>query len=429
MTNLGTLRTSLGDRSLYDAVSQCSRCGYCEQSCPTYLATGDEAKSPRGRNQLLRLVLEKRLAPEAASESLATCLLCGGCQTTCYAHVSVPDLMLEGRRLIRERPHWLVTAAVGLMLRRPALFDLLLKAANLAKRLGLSALARPALRLAGLAGLAEADRHVGRAPLRFLKDDLRLMPEPTAPSWRYFAACGPNYLYPEVGRATIAALWRARGEGAWLKTGCCGLLAYNYGEVDDARAMARKVIEDAEASGGPVVADCSSCSAFMKSYPQLFLSEPGWLARAEAFAARVQDAPEALAAEADKLPAGSTAETLTYHDSCRACHGQGIRQEPRTVLKKVAGSSFTELPESEECCGGAGAFSFLHPELSEEVLKRKIARIAKTGARVVATSSTSCLLQLARGLAKYYPECRVVHLSELAAASLDASDHGPTPRA
>jgi len=101
---LGRLLTDLGERSVYDAAAQCSRCGYCEQACPTYVATGRESQSPRGRNQILRLMLEGSLDdPEAAREALSTCLLCGACTTACYAKVSVPDLVLEGRRALRGK--------------------------------------------------------------------------------------------------------------------------------------------------------------------------------------------------------------------------------------------------------------------------------------------------------------------------------------
>ena len=131
------------------------------------------------------------------------------------------------------------------------------------------------------------------------------------------------------------------------------------------------------------------------------------------FSSRVSDAVEALAGGERSVGA-----VATYHDSCRARHGQGLASQPREVMRRLCGDGFRELPEADVCCGGAGAFSFLNPELSEEVLRRKIGAIAGIQARLVATSSTSCLIQLAHGLKKYYPECRVVHISELAAAGV-----------
>jgi len=417
---LGRLITDLGERSTYDAASQCSRCGYCEQACPTYVATGRESQSARGRNQLVRLMLEGKLKDnQAAQEALSTCLLCGACSSACYAHVPTADIVLEGRRMLMGRPPWLARFLTRMLVDHPGLFALLLKFAYFFKRWGLSRLGRPFLRLAGLGGLAEADAHVSEAPSEFLFETLRRRKIVDHPAWRYFAPCGPNFLFPRVGLATVKALEAFRGPAAFLDNGCCGLLPYNYGEVADARTLAKRVIERAEGADAqlPVVGDCSSCVAFLKSYPQLFIDEPDWKARAQRFAEKVEDMVESLA---DALPARADSSTTTYHESCRACHGQNVRT-PKEFLRRACGDSFHELPESDVCCGGAGAFSFVHPELSDEVLKRKIGRIAQTRAKVVLTSSTSCLIQLAHGLKKYYPQGEVLHLSEFA-ASLAARD-------
>jgi glycolate oxidase iron-sulfur subunit len=414
---LGRLITDLGERSTYDAASQCSRCGYCEQACPTYVATGRESQSARGRNQLVRLMIEGKLKdPAAAQEALSTCLLCGACSTACYAHVPTADIVLEGRRRLAEKPHWLVRLLSGLLVSAPGTLSVLLKIAYAAKRAGLSRLSRPFLRLAGFSGLAEADAHVSEAPFFFLRDKLKRRKPAAKPAWLYFAPCGPNYLFPRVGLATVKALEALRGEGTALASGCCGLLSYNYGEVDDARVLARRVIERAEgAAGVPVVGDCSSCVAFLKSYPQLFAQEAGWRERSERFSARVRDAVEAFGDAG--LPPGQAEGVVTYHESCRACHGQGLKT-PKDLLKSACGDSFRPLEEADVCCGGAGAFSFVNPELSDEVLKRKIDKIARARASVVVTSSTSCLIQLARGLRKYYPQGKVLHLSEFVANRL-----------
>ncbi|MDD5628016.1 MAG: (Fe-S)-binding protein [Elusimicrobia bacterium] len=419
---LKRLLTDLGEKSSYDAASQCCRCGYCEQACPTYVVTGDETRSARGRNQLVRLLMEQKLAdPASARDGLDTCLLCGACTAACYAQVATADIVLEGRRMLSAEPHRLARALTWLMAEHRELLGLLLKAANLAKRLGLTALARPVLRLIGLPGLALAEEHVQEAPLTFLHEILRRRPPAADPQWLYFAACGSDFLYPRVGEATVAVLEALRGEGDFMDNGCCGLLAYNYGDAADARAAARRNIARFEAAGGqgPVVGDCSSCVAFLKSYPQLFLSEPDWRKRAERFAAAVRDVPEVLAAA--PLP-GARLPATTCHDSCRACHGQGLKDEARAAVRRLAGASYRELAESDMCCGGAGAYAFRNPALSDDLVRRKASRIAATGARLAVASGTSCLIQLAQGLKKYYPECEVVHISELAARALAQGD-------
>lgn len=387
---LGKLSTDLGERSLYDAASQCSRCGYCEQSCPTYKATGDEKKSPRGRNQLVRLLIENKLPdPQAAAEALDTCLLCSACTTTCYAHVPTADIVLEGRRLLSERRPWLARKLSRLLLDHPRLFANLLRLANLAKRAGFSRLARPVLRKLGLPGLAKADEEVHAAPLSFSHELL----SKTGGPMLQFMPCGTRYLFTNVAVATQNVLSTTP-----LQSGCCGLLAYNYGELSDAREFAKGVIRAGEGSPAAIAVDCSSCASFLKSYPQLFLNEPEWKSRAEAFSARIKDVVELIKVEGKGV--------ATYHESCRACHGQGL---------KAPTEGFAPLRDAKDCCGGAGAFSFLNPELSDDILRKKIEAIKETGATTVVTSSTSCLIQLARGLDKYYPSCVVRHVSEHAA--------------
>jgi glycolate oxidase iron-sulfur subunit len=421
---LGRLVTDLGERSLYDSVSQCSRCGYCEQACPTYVATGDESKSPRGRNQIVRLMLEKKLDdPEAAMEALKTCLTCGACTTACYAKVPVVDIVLEGRRMLRGETHWLVRAACRLMAASPRLFAVLLKIGFALKRSGLSKAARPLLRAAGLSVLANMDEHAAEAPFWNLDDLTNKRVDPENPAYRYFAPCGPRYLFPRVGLATMSALDALLGKGAYLGNPCCGLLAHNYGDLSDARDLARRNIEHAEKNETePIIGDCSSCVAHLKTYPQLFLrpEDAPWRARAEAFSRRVKDAVEIYGACADKLPPGvAEGVETTYHDSCRAINPQGLKSQPRAAARKAAGGSYCEMPGADACCGGAGAFAFVNEDLSDELLRKKVGNVASVQAGVVLTSATSCLIQLARGLRKYYPDARVLHLSEFVAGALE----------
>jgi glycolate oxidase iron-sulfur subunit len=424
---LGRLLTDLGERSAYDAASQCSRCGYCEQACPTYVATGREAQSPRGRNQIVRLMLEGKLDdPAAAEEALSTCLLCGACTTACYAKVAVPDLVLEGRRALRPRTHPLIKRVSRMLIYNPRGFARLLKLAYFFKRWGFSRLTRPLLRACSLAVLAEMDEHVDEVPKRIFDDEYDRRSRSEGLSWRYFAPCGPRYLYPRVAEATWTATTRLLGPGRFLRNSCCGLLAHNYGDLEDARELARRNVAAAENSGeAPIVADCSSCAAFLKSYPQLFLSpkHASWRARAERFAARVRDAVEIYDAAAKDLPLGPDMGATAWHDSCRALNGEGLKDAPRRVVTAVAGADYREMPGADACCGGAGAFAFVHPELSDELLRKKIGGAAAAQTRTVVASSTSCLIQLARGLRKYYPDAEVIHISEYVARALETK-HG-----
>ncbi|OGR42343.1 MAG: hypothetical protein A2X35_01160 [Elusimicrobia bacterium GWA2_61_42] len=428
--HLTNLLTDLGERNLYDAAVQCNRCGYCETSCPTYMLTGRETISARGRNQFMRMLLEgKARDSAAAAESLSTCLLCGACTSACYAKVPTPDIVLEGRRTLDGYgDNFFARAAVKTLLDAPALFGFWLKLAYLVKMTGLPRLAAKMglYDFIGMPGLADAEGAVNKVPLRFAAEILRRDPAlrpggKTAANWAYFAACGPNYLLTEVALATVRVLRRHAGEGIFIENQCCGLLAHNYGRLEDAREFARRNIlryEELKAVFGdfPLVADCASCAAFMKSYEQLFTGDEVWRPRAKAFAAAVRDILELIPAESlsHAEPARlEAAGRITYHDSCRAAHGQGIRKEPRAALRKLAGKRYTELPESDWCCGGAGAFAFTQPELSARVLDRKLRNIASVQANTVVVGSTSCLVQINAGLKAAYPSAKAVHYSVL----------------
>jgi glycolate oxidase iron-sulfur subunit len=423
--HLKHLLTDLGERTVYDAAAQCNRCGYCETACPTYMLTGRETISARGRNQFLRLLIEGRTRDiGSAEESFSTCLLCGACSSVCYAKVPTPDLVLEGRRSGHGYGRsFAARLGVDLLLNRRWLFEPLLKAGYLLHRLGFAALAgRLGLYdFAGLPAAGTAQDAIERAPLKFLSAILRKDPALRTEgkkeiAWAYFAPCGPNYLYTGVGLATVALLGRFLGEGAFADNSCCGLLAYNYGRIPEAREFAKKNIvrfERLKSAFGDfaLVGDCSSCVAFMKSYEQLFTGDEEWRPRARAFAQAVKDILEALPADKIEGRAPAEGEIVTYHDSCRACHGQGIRAEPRAALKKLAGGAFMEMPESDWCCGGAGAYAFTQTELSDRIGDRKIRNIASTRAGTVLVGATSCLLQIGGGLKAKYPSARAVHYS------------------
>lgn len=414
-----------GEAGLYDSLSQCNRCGYCESVCPTYILSGEEELSSRGRNQLVKMAMEGKFTDkEKVSRSVFTCLLCGACASACYGKVPTHEHVLEGRRSVKNYSgNPLLNLSLKLMLSHPGLFSAVLKTAFLLKKAGLSKLLSclGIFHLLGMPQMSEIESAAERVPLVFLKERLKKDPELKSGDkkrWIYFAPCGPNYIYPEVGLATVKTLKKYIGSGLHMNNFCCGLTAYNYGKLEDAAKFARKNIElferlSAETGEIPLVCDCSSCAAFLKEYPRLF-REPGWKKRAENFSKNVRDALEAVPPEKVRALGEEKAEVLspvTYHDSCRACHGQGIREEPRLVLRKMLGKDFVEMKESDFCCGGAGAYFFTQKEMSEKILRRKILNIAGVQARTVVAGSTSCLMQLGKGLRKNYSSAGVVHYS------------------
>ncbi|MEW6042597.1 MAG: (Fe-S)-binding protein, partial [Elusimicrobiota bacterium] len=237
--HLANLLTDLGERNLYDALSQCNRCGYCETVCPTYVMTGREPISARGRNQILRMLIEGKIKNAQDSvESLLTCLLCGACTTECYGKVPTADIVLEGRRsLTGHGKNFFASTGIKLLLKKPEIFEMWLKIAYILKKFGFSYLASKIglYHLLGMPAIAEAQKSVIKTPLKFLNEilqqdnSLKITNLPV--KWIYFAPCGPNYLFPEVGIASINILKRFLGHGIFMNGSCCGLLSYNYGNL------------------------------------------------------------------------------------------------------------------------------------------------------------------------------------------------------
>jgi glycolate oxidase iron-sulfur subunit len=201
--------------------------------------------------------------------------------------------------------------------------------------------------------------------------------------------------------------------------GCCGALHLHAGRIDEFRPMARGLAA-AFADVDLVVTNAAGCGAALKEYAHWL---PGHAAAG--LSARVRDISEVLA-DAD-LPLGELRQTVTYHDACHLAHGQGLRAQPRALLRRIPGLSLVELPESELCCGSAGVYNLLEPALASELARRTLERIRQTGARVVATANPGCLMQIARQSRAEGLALDVVHPVELLGRALRPSGTGAAP--
>ncbi|MBI4396395.1 MAG: (Fe-S)-binding protein [Elusimicrobia bacterium] len=411
------------DKAHYEDTLHCNRCGFCTSSCPTYIATGDEGLSPRGRNQAFRAVLEGRLKdPAEAERFFSTCLMCGICTSVCFSEVPTAELMSAARGTVmgKQGEPWFLKISLRFFLPRPGLLEPMLKILFIGKRIGLSGVLNRIgfLRLIS-SQLSAADEMVDSVPVRFLRDRVR----PYPPAARdadviHFLACGPNYLKPEVGEATARILKRAGVRFGYVKNVCCGLPGTTYGDLPAARALAQKNIELLEDHPNAVILlDDSSCAASVKDYPALFRDQElpsgdDWRRRAEAVSRRTRDLSEWLVEKGIQFPHLTETTSVTYHDPCKARYAQKIVHPPRALLSSLPAVSFRELPEAEQCCGAGGTYCFAQPEISRAVLDRKAGNVISTKTDGVLTSSVSCLLQLQFGLRRLGSAMRALHLSE-----------------
>ena len=375
----------------------CVHCGMCTATCPTFVELGDELDSPRGRIYLIKDMLENgRPATELEARHVDRCLSCLSCMTTCPAGVNYMHLVDHARRHIEETydrplPERLLRRMLAMILPYPARF-------------------RPAMRLAGLArGLAGLIPGQSMTAKR-LRAMLKLAPKTLPPAQplgalypaegqrrgrvALLAGCAQQVLDPEINAATIRLLTRMGVEVVVPQsTGCCGALTHHMGLHDPAMAAARANILAWDAAGlDAVVVNTSGCGTTVKAYGFMFREAPEAAAAAR-ISAMAMDISEALDkfGYAPSRPAPGI--TVAYHSACSLQHGQKITALPKQLLQK-AGFTVKEPLEGHLCCGSAGTYNIMQPEIADRLRARKLANINRTGASVLVAGNIGCLTQL-----------------------------------
>ena len=409
-------------KAVYDEVSKCNRCGFCQAHCPIFDVTGDERNVARGHNVHVRKLAEGSLEMgEDFKDPLFECLLCKACVANCFPAVRTDRNVIAGRAEYMKRmgqPR-LMRFLFHRLLPDHAKLAPYVRLAAVGKNSGVTRLAR-AMGILSWFGkdLDKVEGIVENLPTSFFRDRASLQNlEPRRPNLRlaYFLGCGFNFVLPQVSEATLEVLVRAGAGVRVADNGCCGLPAYGYGDLEAARKMAVKNLEALEKLDADiVVTDCGSCSAFLKEYPELFGDDAVLRERAGRLAKKVQGFSEFMQ---NRLPGAAPGNPrsgkVTYHDPCHMSRYQGITREPRALLKKIPGLTYIELPEADRCCGAAGSYNVMHYEQSMKVLDRKMEMVKKTGADILATECPGCIIQLGYGARRAGLKTRVVHLSEL----------------
>ena len=231
-----------------------------------------------------------------------------------------------------------------------------------------------------------------------------------------FVTCLVDTFFPEVGEAMVDVLQRA-GAQVQFPSGqtCCGQPTYNAGLRAEARRIAEHTIRTFEAAPGDVVLPSGSCTHMIRrNYPELFEDDARWLPRARALAARTYEFTEYLVDVLGVTDAGARWDgPLAYHPTCHLHRGLGIDRQPRLLLAGVQGAELRELPEAQDCCGFGGIFSVEHPELSAEMLKRKISNLENTHSPTLVVCDAGCLMHIQGGLHRSRMPQRVVHIAEV----------------
>ena len=399
---------------------KCVHCGFCTATCPTYVLLGDELDSPRGRIYLIKDMLENDRQPTAdVVQHVDRCLSCLACMTTCPSGVHYQHLIDHARvhieqnfkRPLRER---VLRAALAAVLPYPRRVRAALALAALARPLKrwLPAELRALLELAPRTMAAEKPATTERGPTT------------TRVRVAVVTGCVQTVIAPEINAATIRLLERAGAEVVTVD-GCCGALVHHLGRERDAHAFAARIVErlHAELTGqglDAIVANASGCGTQLKDYGYMLRDDAALAPKAAVVSAKARDVTETLE-ELGLPPRAADVPPLVvaYHSACSMQHGQKLDAVPRALLAR-AGFTVKEIAEGHLCCGSAGTYNVLQPELAARLRERKLANVARTGAAVVAAGNIGCMSQLRAGTAT-----PIVHTVEL----LDWATGGPRPPA
>jgi glycolate oxidase iron-sulfur subunit len=403
----------------------CVHCGFCTATCPTYVLLGDELDSPRGRIYLIKEMLEQeRPATHEVVKHIDRCLSCLACMTTCPSGVHYMHLVDHARVHIEEtyrRP--LIDRLMRGFLAHVMPYPVRLRATMLAAKL-----ARPLAPLFAMVGLKPIAAALKLAPAG--------RPEPMTVQQTYpaegtrrgrvalMAGCANEALAPTISQAAIRLLNRhgievvvAQGEG------CCGSLNHHMGREAGALAQARgnidawtREIED----GGldAILITISGCGTTVKDYGFMLRTDEAYAGKAAQVSALARDVSEYLA-QLDLAAPARSGLTVAYHSACSLQHGQQVHRQPKELLSQM-GFVVKEIPEGHLCCGSAGTYNILQPDIADRLRARKIGHIEGIGADLIAAGNIGCITQLAAGTA-----IPVIHPVEL----IDWATGGPVPEA
>jgi len=421
------------ERQGFEGLDSCVHCGFCLQACPTFLATGDEADSPRGRIELMRALETGELSPGDPNVALHLdrCLGCRGCEPVCPSGVRYGQGLEAARALLAERrpggvpllARVALTALTGAGVSR-VVYALarLVRATGLPRRLAGWGRVRFALGMLGASAPQAGGRRWrsvkvgGGGPRTALHH-----PPPSSPTSTVllFRGCIMDGLFSHVHDATIRTLqlngYTVQEVPAQV---CCGALHAHAGLRSEARRLATTNVAAFGASDAPIVVNSAGCGAMLKEYAHLV--EGG--GAGATFAARIRDVTELLA-ERGPRPGAPLDTTVAYDPPCHLLHAQRIADPPERVLRAIPVLRLTSMPDAAQCCGSAGLFTLAEPEMSRAVLAPKVASLAQARPRVVATGNPGCLMQLGAGLAAAGVPASVRHPVELLDESYRAAGY------
>lgn len=431
-TELATLKNLKG----FDAhhppepklIDTCVHCGFCLSTCPSYRVIGKEMDSPRGRIYLMDAINKGEIALNTATvEHFDSCLGCLACVTTCPSGVQYDKLIAATRpqvernyprSLLDQLYRWIIFSFFPY----PNRVRLLLIPLLVYQKLGLQQLVRATGLLKRLSPrLAAMEAILPKISLQSFRDNFPTV-IPAGGEKRYrvgmILGCVQRLFFSPVNEATVRVLTANGCEVIVPKTqGCCAALPHHQGQEEQAKALARQMIDSFIDTGvDAIIINAAGCGHTLKEYGHLLQDDPEYREKAKAFAAKVKDAQEFLATvglTAKLSPLADEALTLVYQDACHLLHGQKISVQPRQLLRQIPGVQLREPIDAALCCGSAGVYNMLQPDVADELGKQKVQNLLNTGADVITSANPGCTLQIGKHLQQQGKKISIIHPMEL----------------
>jgi glycolate oxidase iron-sulfur subunit len=392
--------------------SECDRCGACLTVCPLFGEKDIESSCARGKNNLTLALAQGVLKPSPELlNAVNFCLLCRTCVDNCPTKVQTDEAMIAVRQHLFDE-------FGGASLRHKALGGLM-KSRFLVK---ISSRAMKVMRKLGINKLVPfglvPDELTEKQYMALFAGPAALGTPPEASSAAltartrvaYFNGCGMQMMFPDAAEKTRQLLAEvSTTKPQPVDNLCCGLMHLAHGLREDFLAMAKENIKLYE-NADVIVTDCASCSSTLKHTGRYFLDDPEWKDRAEAFSKKIMDITEYLV-KAGYKPKLKRDVTLTFHEPCHLGRGQGLRTQPRELLK--AAGNYVEMKGADTCCGGAGSFHIDYPEIADGMLEKKRKNIEQTGAVIVVSECPACLTQMNKAAQRSGGKFKVMHISQV----------------
>jgi glycolate oxidase iron-sulfur subunit len=426
------------ERMNEDELMNCMRCGFCLPTCPTYIESGfQESHSPRGRIALMKAVVDGLIEPdEDVERTLNMCLGCRACEPVCPSGVNYGHLLEEARDIIQQNKKH----SLPVRILRKAVFEELFPhphrmrtitgLISFYQRSGLQRIARNTGLLNLLpAQLKEMEKVLPKVPaLKDMKNRPKHLPAQGTTKRRiaFFSGCLMDTMFMETNDATMKLLQLAGCEIVIPPAQtCCGALHGHGGEKSQAKELAKRNIEAFEGLNVDyIITNAGGCGAFLIEYDHLLKDDPDWAKRAKAFTEKIKDI-SAILVELNfhkkglKLPA----QVVTYQDSCHLRNVMKTASAPRILLQSIEGLQFREMKDADRCCGSAGIYNIVEPEMSMQILDYKMEQAKETKATTIVTANPGCLLQMKLGIERerLSDRVRAVHIVDLLLEAAEAS--------